>query len=71
VTRLIAVTDESRLPDGRIAAFVIVNDPLTPPAGPEALLFVFAPHDDAWLLDDLVRFLIVPLVRAATPGPAA
>jgi hypothetical protein len=68
LTRLIAVTDESRLPDGRVAAFVIINDPLQPPAGAAALLFVFAQQGDAWLLDDLIRFVIVP-PAAATPTP--
>jgi hypothetical protein len=68
--RLIAVTDVSRLPDGRVAAFAIVNDPLLPPPGPEAVLMVFTQQGDAWLLDDLVRFLIIPPRGAATPAPA-
>ena len=68
--RLIAVTDVSRLPDGRVAAFAIVNDPLLPPPGPEAVLMVFTQQGDAWLLDDLVRFLIVPPRGAATATPA-
>jgi hypothetical protein len=69
-TRLLTVTDVSWLPDGRIAAFVIVNDPALPPPGPEALLGVFAHQNDTWLLDDLVRFVIVPPVSSATPTPA-
>jgi hypothetical protein len=70
MVRLIAVTDVSRLPDGRVAAFAIVNDPLLPPPGPEAVLMVFTQQGDAWLLDDLVRFLIVPPRGAVTPTPA-
>ncbi len=34
LVRLITVTDVSVLPDGRIAAFVVLNEPLLPPAGP-------------------------------------
>lgn len=70
LTRLLAVTDESMLPDGRIAAFVIVSDPLLPPPGSEALLFTFVQQDGQWLLDDLVRFAVVPAAPAATPPPA-
>jgi hypothetical protein len=69
LTRLIAVTDESFLPDGRVAAFVIIADPLLPPGSPEALLAVFVQQGDAWLLDDLIRFAIVPPAGAATATP--
>jgi hypothetical protein len=58
--RLIAVTDASFLPDGRVAAFVVLNEPLLPPAGPETLLFVFANDNGQWKLDDFVDFSIVP-----------
>jgi hypothetical protein len=58
--RLITVTDVSLLPDGRIAAFVILNEPLLPPPGPETLLFVFANQDGRWLVDDWIDFSIVP-----------
>ena len=34
LVRLITVTDISLLPDGRIAAFVVLNEPLLPPARP-------------------------------------
>lgn len=69
LTRLISVTDVSRLPDGRMAAFVITEDPLLPPTGAEALLFVFAQQGDTWLLDDLIRFVVVPPAGAATATP--
>src|SRR5215217_9699410 len=46
LVRLITVTDVSLLPDGRVAAFVVLNEPLLPPAGPETLLFIFANEND-------------------------
>ena len=58
--RLITVTDVSLLPDGRIAAFVVLNEPLLPPPGPETLLFIFANQDGRWLVDDWIDFSIVP-----------
>lgn len=58
--RLITVTDVSLLPDGRLAAFVVLNEPLLPPPGPETLLFVFANQDGRWLVDDWIDFSIVP-----------
>lgn len=58
--RLIAVTDVSVLPDGRVAAFVITNEPLLPPRGPETLLFVFSQGEDGrWLIDDYHDFTII------------
>jgi hypothetical protein len=60
LVRLITVTDVSLLPDGRIAAFVVLNEPLLPPAGPETLLFIFANQDGQWLVDDWIDFSIVP-----------
>ena len=60
LVRLITVTDVSVLPDGRIAAFVVLNEPLLPPSGPETLLFVFANQDGQWLVDDWIDFSIVP-----------
>jgi hypothetical protein len=60
LVRLITVTDVSLLPDGRIAAFVVLNEPLLPPTGPETLLFVFANQDGRWLVDDWIDFSIVP-----------
>mgnify|MGYP000250480814 CR=1 FL=1 len=69
--RLIAVTDASTLPDGRVAAFVVINEPILPPAGPETLLFVFANQDGQWLIDDWVDFSIVPADFGAEATPAA
>ena len=60
LVRLITVTDISLLPDGRIAAFVVLNEPLLPPSGPETLLFVLANQDGRWLVDDWIDFSIVP-----------
>jgi hypothetical protein len=60
LARLITVTDVSVLPDGRITAFVVLNEPLLPPSGPETLLFVFANQDGEWLVDDWIDFSIVP-----------
>jgi hypothetical protein len=60
LVRLITVTDVSLLPDGRIAAFVVLNEPLLPPAGPETLLFIFANENGQWLVDDWIDFSIVP-----------
>ena len=60
LVRLITVTDVSVRPDGRVAAFVVLNEPLLPPAGPETLLFVFANQDGRWLVDDWIDFSIVP-----------
>src|SRR5215213_2512724 len=69
LVRLITVTDVSVLPDGRIAAFVVLNEPLLPPPGPETLLFVFANQDGRWLVDDWIDFSIVPpdFGKEATP----
>lgn len=58
--RLITITDASELPDGRVAAFVILNEPLLPPNGPETLLFIFANQDGTWKVDDYIDFSIVP-----------
>ncbi len=58
--RLITVTDASLLPDGRVAAFVVINEPLLPPQGPETLLFIFANEDGTWKVDDYIDFSIVP-----------
>jgi hypothetical protein len=58
--RLIAVTDVSVMADGRVAAFVVNNEPLLPPRGPETLLFVYSLADDGtWLIDDYYDFTII------------
>jgi hypothetical protein len=71
LVRLITVTDISLLPDGRIAAFVVLNEPLLPPAGPETLLFVFANQDGRWLVDDWIDFSIVPPNYGIEATPAS
>lgn len=58
--RLITITDTSTLPDGRVAAFVVLNEPLLPPNGPETLLFIFSNQDGTWKVDDYIDFSIVP-----------
>ena len=70
LVRLITVTDVSILPDGRITAFVVLNEPLLPPPGPETLLFVFANQNGQWLVDDWIDFSIVPpdFGKEATPA---
>jgi hypothetical protein len=69
--RLLAVSDVSVLPDGRVAAFVVFNDPVLPTGGPETVLVVYSPHAGGWFLDDWVDFSIVPLPADAevTPSP--
>lgn len=58
--RLIAVTDVSVLADGRVAAFVVNNEPVLPPRGPETLLFVYSLADDGtWMIDDYFDFTII------------
>lgn len=69
--RLITITDASLLPDGRVAAFVVINEPLLPPNGPETLLFIFANQDGKWLVDDYIDFSIVPPNYGAESTPAA
>ncbi len=67
---LIAVTDVLVLSDERVAAFVVIDEPLIQPEGPETLLFVFANEDGTWRVDDWIDFTIVPVepVAAATPA---
>lgn len=58
--RLIAVTDVSVRDDGRVAAFVVINEPLLPPRGPETLLVIYSQSDDGtWLIDDYFDFTII------------
>lgn len=71
LTRLMTVTDVSTLPDGRVVAFVVFNEPLLPPGGPETLLFVFADQDGQWLIDDWIDFSIVPANFGAEATPPA
>jgi hypothetical protein len=71
LVRLITVTDVSLLPDGRIAAFVVLNEPLLPPSGPETLLFIFANENGQWLVDDWIDFSIVPPNYGMEATPAS
>lgn len=57
--RLIAVTDISLLADGRAAAFLVLNDPQTPPGGSETVLLVFEQTGDRWLIDRLIDFSVL------------
>jgi hypothetical protein len=69
--RLVAVTDVSLLPDGRVAAFIVNNEPLLPPRGPETLLFVFSQAEDgSWQIDDYYDFTVIaPDSVEGTPAP--
>jgi hypothetical protein len=70
--RLLAITDVSLLPDGRVAAFVINNEPLLPPRGPETLLFVFSQGEDGrWLIDDYHDFTVIAPDSGDAGTPAA
>jgi len=71
--RLVAVTDISRLEDGRVAALALINEPVLPPRGQETLLLIFDEGADGLLIDDIVQFSVVPVMdgtpQAGTPEP--
>jgi hypothetical protein len=71
--RLVAVTDVSRLEDGRVAALALINEPVVPPRGQETLLLIFDEADGRLLIDDIVQFSVVPLMegtpQTGTPEP--
>jgi hypothetical protein len=69
--RLTAVTNVTQLPDGRVAAFVVINEPLLPPNGPEVHLFLFANQDGNWRLDDMIDFTVAPVAPAEEATPTA
>ena len=52
---------------------IVINEPLLPPRGTEALLLIFAPVGNRLLLDDIIQFSITPVVagtpEAGTPQP--
>lgn len=54
--RLLAVTDVSRTEQGTIQAFVVLNEPLLPPGGPETILVELVEADGALLIDNFVDF---------------
>jgi META domain len=66
-TRLIALTDVTILPDGRVAAIALINDPRSLPRGRQTVLLFFVWEDESLLIDDLIGFT-VPTVLAATPS---
>jgi hypothetical protein len=66
--RLVAVTDVSRLDDGRVAALALINEPVLPPHGQETLLLIFVWAEDRLFIDDIVQFSVVPLADG-TPEP--
>ena len=68
LVRLVAVSDVSRLEDGRVAALALINEPVLPPRGQETLLLIFAQSGDRWLIDDVLQFSVVP-VAEGTPAP--
>ncbi len=65
--RLLAVTDQTILPDGRLAAFVVLNEPTNLIRGPETYLFVFSRDGEALQLDGLFGFSVAP-APAGTPA---
>ena len=71
--RLVAVTDVSRLEDGRVAAMALINEPVVPPRGQETLLLIFVEAEDRLLIDDIVQFSVLPVTEgtpaAGTPQP--
>ena len=71
--RLVAVTDVSRLEDGRVAAMALINEPVIPPRGQETLLLIFDDAEGRLLIDDIVQFSVVPMTagtpQAGTPQP--
>lgn len=61
------VTDVSVLEDGRVGAFVVLDDPLVRGPRAQTLLFVFVEGDGRWVIDGVLGFsLIAP---RGTPTP--
>ncbi|MFM9105162.1 MAG: hypothetical protein ACKOWF_00495 [Chloroflexota bacterium] len=75
--RFLAVTDPAVTADGRLVAFVVLNEPIRPPRGPETLLFVFKDEGGSLKLDYLLGFTDIKALleqaaadqAAATPAP--
>lgn len=68
--RLRAVTDVSVMDDGRLGAFVLLNDPLV--RGSQTMLFIFGDDGNGPAIDSVVGFsIVVPAggAAAATPTP--
>lgn len=53
-TRILAITDVSALPDGRVAAFVVTEHAF---AGQDTTYMIFLQQDGRWLVDGGVEFL--------------
>ena len=64
-TLLLAVRAVRVLADDRVGAIVVTDDPVAPPAGPQAAFVVFAEQDGRWLVDEPIR----DLGSVATPTP--
>lgn len=67
--RLIAITDPARMADGRYAAFVVLNEPIRPPRGPETILMVFVDEVGVMKLDALQGFSPRQPATEGTPAP--
>lgn len=62
-----SVTDVSVLEDGRVGAFVVLDDPLVRGPRAQTLFFVFVEDEGRWVVDGVLGFsLIVP---RGTPTP--
>ncbi len=67
--RLIAITDAAIMSDGRYAAFVVLNEPIRPPRGPETILMVFVNEGGVMKLDVLQGFSPRQVEPEGTPAP--
>jgi len=65
--RLITITDATVMPDGKLAAFVVINEPTRLPRGQETLLFIFEQDGRRILFDNLIGFTAVPPEALGTP----
>ena len=67
---LLAVTDVSILPDGRVGAFGVQIDPTTPPEGTDVDYVVLAQVGGRWLIDETVdAWWVMRAPEAGTPTP--
>jgi hypothetical protein len=68
--RLLAITDAAVNAEGQGLAFVILNEPVRPPRGPETLLFVLQDDNGTWKLDYLLGFTDIAAVMAQAAAAA-
>lgn len=68
-TRFVDIRDVRVLPDERVAAVIVTDDPVSPPLGPQAALLVFAEAGDRWLVDEPIVTLPPLGTPVAPPGP--